>query len=535
LNPLAERTCFSQVSATLLAVDAQVNASKPCSSIASAAGQPPPPPLPPSAESRSSPTCFIYSAAGHTVEFREAAAAPGPSGTWTPAIYAALYMDGELLFNSSDVVDHGHGAHVWTRQPAKLEWSAWQDPAIVSSAEQLAPPTPPYATWRESALGRVAVASTPLEQVNFTEYDSELLIYSREITRVELATVVAVGRGAAGPGAVGGGAAGGIDVKAVPLALLSGVGNAYTVFLNGKKAAVGWESGHHGGTVLLGHDDVSRFNCPYLRQEANGSVVPAEECPANITLDLSSYTHLLEKEGEEESEDAGGGSGGLLLTLLSTSLGVTNGGGINNTASQNASSGVKGIVTAEVRPPAVPGKTGAVMLGEVDLTTGADWHHHVGSRGEADEVYTEAGAAKHAKFTPVHAAAGSPAVPPMTWLRTTFDAPAAVRRQPAGVELASVLNLDAVGLSRGTFWVNGHNLGRYWSKSCGAACPHPPCPSGAAPVPCQRYYSIPFDYLKEEKNVLTVLDEMGATDLAKTGFAVSSIAPTASARFRAVN
>ena len=107
-----------------------------------------------------------------------------------------------------------------------------------------------------------------------------------------------------------------------------------------------------------------------------------------MTLDLSSFVdgHLeVEKEGEENSEEGshssstGSSGGGLLLTLLSTSLGVTNGGGINNTASQNASSGVKGIVASEVLPPAVPGKTGAVMLGGVDLTTG-DWHHHAGKK-----------------------------------------------------------------------------------------------------------------------------------------------------------
>ena len=46
-------------------------------------------------------------------------------------------MDGELLFNSSDVVGHGHGAHIWTKQAEKLEWEAWQDPAIVFSAEQV--------------------------------------------------------------------------------------------------------------------------------------------------------------------------------------------------------------------------------------------------------------------------------------------------------------------------------------------------------------------------------------------------------------
>ena len=283
---------------------------------------------------------FIYATAGDTVEFREASTAYGPGGRPCGQGYSTLHMNGKLLFNSSDIVDHGHGAHVWTRQTQELQWTAWQDPVIVRSAKQLAPPSPPYTPWRDSALGRVAVALQPLEQVNFTEYDSELLIYSREISRSELAAAVAPAATAAAA------AAAVIDATAVPLTLLSGVGNAYTVFLNGQKAAVGWESGHHGGTVLLGHDDVSRFNCPFLRQQANGSEVPAEECPGNITLDLSA--HLL------ASEQPGGPP--LLLSLLSTSLGVTNGGGINNTASRNSSSGVKGIVAAAVRPPAIPGK-----------------------------------------------------------------------------------------------------------------------------------------------------------------------------------
>jgi hypothetical protein len=486
-----------QVSSTVLAMDAQVNASKPC------VGQPP--------AEKSGCSSFVYSANGHTVEFREASVAYGPSGHPYGPVVSTLSMDGELLFNSSDVVDNGHGSHVWTRQTAKLEWSAWQDPAIVNTPAQLAPPSPSgYHTWHGSALGRIAMSSVPLEQVNFTEYDSELLIYSREIKRAELAAAVGHSNSPYN-GAT-------IDPKVVPLTLLSGVGNAYTVFLNGKKAAVGWESGHHGGTVLLGRDDVSRSNCPYLHQEANDSVVPAADCPANMTLDLSAY--LL----EDKMKDSGEVGETLLLTLLSTSLGITNGGGINNTAVQNTSSGVKGIVTAEVRPPAVAGRTGAVVLGHADLTVG-EWHHRSGSLGEALEVYTDAGAAKHANFVPLGPSLAVP-TPPMTWLRTTFDAPVAVMRPAAGVELTSVLNLDVLGLSRGFFWVNGLNLGRYWSKSCGAACPHPPCASGAAPVPCQRYYSIPYDYLKARGNVLTVLDEMGATNLSKTGLAVSSIAPS---------
>ena len=105
--------------------------------------------------------------------------------------------------------------------------------------------------------------------MNFTEYDSELLVYSREITSAELTAMAAAAAAtgaAAKPGAglsaesgagAGAAAAGGVvdAMKAVPLVLLSGVGNAYTVFLNGKKAAVGWESGHHGGTVLLGKNN----------------------------------------------------------------------------------------------------------------------------------------------------------------------------------------------------------------------------------------------------------------------------------------
>ena len=479
---------LKQASSTLLAVDAQVNASQPCNNTYNKTTHC-------GFSSRNNCcTAFVYSAAGHTVEFHE-----------IDRKESKLLLDGKVLFDSTDV-QNVPGPHVWTRQTQKLQWSAWKDPVIVSSADKLAPASPPYATWKGSALGRVAIAMQPLEQVNFTEYDSELMVYSRQISVDELAA------------AVGGGS------SAVPLTLLSGVGNAYTVFINGEKAAIGWETGHHGGTVLLGHDDVRRFNCPYLACPAHlpakmcPVVVPADKCPGNITLDLSAHK----------------GRGPILLSLLSTSLGVTNGGGINNTEVARTSSGVKGIVVAAstvkgtcpcIRPctgstcPSTCPCKGAVTLGNVDLTTGGEWHHHAGSRGEELQVYTTAGAAK-AKFVPLRSV---PMTSPMTWLRTTFDAPPATRAQSEGVELKAVLNLDVVGLSRGTFWVNGHNLGRYWSKSCGAACPHPPCPAGAVPIPCQRYYSIPFDYLKESGNVLTLLDEMGWSDITKTGFAVSSI------------
>jgi hypothetical protein len=54
----------------------------------------------------------------------------------------------------------------------------------------------------------------------------------------------------------------------------------------------------------------------------------------------------------------------------------------------------------------------------------------------------------------------------MTWLKTSFETPPGVVPQ-ANVEAHATLNLDVVGLTRGRFYVNGMDLGRYWSKLCG--------------------------------------------------------------------
>ena len=183
----------------------------------------------------------------------------------------------------------------------------------------------------------------------------------------------------------------------------------------------GWELGHHGGTVRLGHADTD-----------GGKIIKSRK---NITLDLSN-TH-----------------GPFVLALLSTSVGIDNGGGISNAHGEMQSTGVKGITSSA---------PGAVVLGATDLTQGP-WTHMVGAVGELKQVYTQAGAAKVA-----WAAAGEGASSPMTWLTAPFAAPAAVLAPPgAATELTATLNLDVSGLSRGRFFVNGFDLGRYWSKLCG--------------------------------------------------------------------
>jgi len=200
---------------------------------------------------------------------------------------------------------------------------------------------------------------------------------------------------------------------------------------------------------------------------------------------------------------AAGAGGPLVLALLSSSLGIGNGAGVSN----GTSSGVKGITSAAPRSVLL-GKDGAGAHA-VDLTTAAPWAHVCGASGEARGAFTPAGGAA-LPWAP----AGAGAAPPLTWLRTTFTAPAAAFVTP-GIEANATLNLDASGLSRGRFWVNGFDLGRYWTRLCGAT------------FMCQRFYSIPFDLLLPGAgaNSLVLLDELGAPDVSAVALALSSNVP----------
>lgn len=118
----------------------------------------------------------------------------------------------------------------------------------------------------------------------------------------------------------------------------------------------------------------------------------------------------------------------------------------------------------------------------------------------------------HLAWAPISGASA----PPMSWLRTKFTAPPNVLVPKAGEEVTATLNLDVgdvQGVSRGRFYVNGMDLGRYWGKL-----------GKGSSSPSQRYYPIPFDILKpgDNANWLVLLDEMGAPNLGSVGFAVST-------------
>ena len=94
-------------------------------------------------------------------------------------------------------------------------------------------------------------------------------------------------------------------------------------------------------------------------------------------------------------------------------------------------------------------------------------------RGDDEEAYP--------KWTPVAPGAEAPGV---TWLRAAFDADA------LALAPGDALLLDARGLGRGHAWVNGHDLGLYWTVPR----------NDASHVETQRYYVVPREWLVRGEN-----------------------------------
>ena len=134
---------------------------------------------------------FVYESGDDSVVFLENQGVMATL-TWAGKSYSVasesstILKNGAEIFNSADVHDDG-ALHTWSATTSgALAWRAWRDPAIAKSAEALPAPSAPYVPWAGSALGRVVSAPAPMEQVNFSEYDSELMVYSRVVSAAEL-------------------------------------------------------------------------------------------------------------------------------------------------------------------------------------------------------------------------------------------------------------------------------------------------------------------------------------------------------------
>ncbi|MBA0810410.1 hypothetical protein Gohar_002411, partial [Gossypium harknessii] len=132
------------------------------------------------------------------------------------------------------------------------------------------------------------------------------------------------------------------------------------------------------------------------------------------------------------------------------------------------------------------------------------WSYKIGLKGEALKLYTVAGSSS------VEWVEGSQLVKkqPMTWYKTTFDAPGG--NEPLGLDMSS--------MGKGQLWINGQSIGRHWPGyiahgNC-YACDYAgtysdqKCRTNCG-EPSQRWYHVPRSWLKPSGNFLVVFEEWG--------------------------
>ena len=167
------------------------------------------------------------------------------------------------------------------------------------------------------------------------------------------------------------------------------------------------------------------------------------------------------------------------LTVLSVSLGLDNGvypGFVEK----------KGIV-------------GNVYVGKTEITDNNIWLHRPKLTGEIQQVYTNEGSLKVTWDSDISRYIQIP----LTWFKTTFTV------APYSTEYSLLLKLT--GFSRGHYYVNGVDLGRYWLIEY----------EGKA---VQEYYFIPPDVVNYSgPNLLVIGEELGASDPTKGSLVLSTM------------
>lgn len=132
------------------------------------------------------------------------------------------------------------------------------------------------------------------------------------------------------------------------------------------------------------------------------------------------------------------------------------------------------------------------------------WSYKVGLDGENKKLYDP-------KSQYSWSGEGLPLNRPLTWYKTTFQAP--LGKDP--------LVVDLLGLGKGHAWVNGHSIGRYWPSfqakgdGCTDTCDYrgaynsDKCLTNCGGI-TQRWYHVPRSFLYEgDSNTLTLFEELG--------------------------
>jgi hypothetical protein len=141
----------------------------------------------------------------------------------------------------------------------------------------------------------------------------------------------------------------------------------------------------------------------------------------------------------------------------------------------------------------------------------ASWKMRGGLAGEHLELYTLEGSGK-VPWSPTVGVSTTAGV----WLQTEFSTPSGVTDGPGATQLL----LHAIGLGRGRFWVNGNEVGRYYTLERNDASA---CPADGSSCPTQQYYHVPAAWLVDGPNLLTIFEASGATDLTSVGLATAAM------------
>ena len=151
------------------------------------------------------------------------------------------------------------------------------------------------------------------------------------------------------------------------------------------------------------------------------------------------------------------------------------------------------------------GIVGQVSLGGVDVVAQASgWAHSVGLLGEQWQAWTN-------ESLPWSPCVDSECSSPLTWLRTSFALDPLAQHN--GRSPYETMLLDLNGMGRGHFYLNGHDLGKYWLVK------------GPSGKPTQRYYHLPADILRfgSQNNELVLGEQLGASDISSPRVVVSSM------------
>ncbi|GAB4847486.1 Beta-galactosidase 3 [Ancistrocladus abbreviatus] len=132
------------------------------------------------------------------------------------------------------------------------------------------------------------------------------------------------------------------------------------------------------------------------------------------------------------------------------------------------------------------------------------WTYEVGLKGESMNLASPNGVSS---VDWMDSAIAVQKQQPLTWHKAYFDA-------PNGDE---PLALDLRSMGKGQAWVNGQNIGRYWTAYAHGNCNgcsytgsfRPPnCQTGCG-EPTQRWYHVPRSWLKPSRNLVVVFEELG--------------------------